>query len=698
MGGLLSLSLEISQNSASVLGSVRENTKDLRVQLGDTATTVNSLKTEILQSSQKSIFALDGVDETTKDIRVQLGDTARMLDNLSTEVRGISQNADSVLDGMNETTQEIHSQVANTATAVTSLSADMRRFVEMSQQDFYTPRIVATVQRAMKDVLQEHAFRIHQTEPTPERGSCLSISVAECDMPHRGFNKVRRGPHYHSKRELLCKNSLITILKTTSTADADNEENEQVNEIELAKVAGSSYRTITTFDVLLDLGFWRRGLKAVMGQSRESYTPGLDFCLRTYHIVDLNAPIFEAAEAFDIETVRTLFSSRQASPFDQSTQGWSLFDYAFQCLCMAQRLGDASKGLRFLKFLISCGGMPTSLGDKYGAGSFPWIEDVLKEGIPLEVRQALVDAMRLVFKTSSEDPISKWDVGICFTLKSQKTPMGEIIKQQDYWPLELGIVHPKNSLRPGAWLAENDRQIIEDENGTSIALLLPEADKYTAINPIVRGGWNVPSGIHSVLKLYSDSDCKEKIYVGCRNRIIILLTSGYDPRGLERCTVYSRWTYTAYKMSVTQYALFTNTCHLWQEVLEHLGWTRGDIDDLFNEEQYLGVGELLSGNFEFMSQEENRHEFLEMLASGRSVDSKTDMDMLPLHIKMTYHDIEQTMKEGYQAFQRKSTPGTWYDNGFSKLTLGVDFFLWSFWGPGNWKCYASFDEYDECYR
>ncbi len=45
-------------------------------------------------------------------------------------------------------------------------------------------------------------------------------------------------------------------------------------------------------------------------------------------------------------------------------------------------------------------------------------------------------------------------------------------------------------------------------------------------------------------------------------------------------------------MSVTQYALFTNTFDTWQEALENLGWSRADVEDILDEERYLGVPEL----------------------------------------------------------------------------------------------------------
>ncbi|CAM6001970.1 unnamed protein product [Sphagnum balticum] len=68
-------------------------------------------------------------------------------------------------------------------------------------------------------------------------------------------------------------------------------------------------------------------------------------------------------------------------------------------------------------------------------------------------------------------------------------------------------------------------------------------------------------------------------------------------------------------MSVTQYAL-TNTFDIWQEDIENLGWSQADVEDILDEERYLGVPELLSRELEFRSQAENREEFLQILATG----------------------------------------------------------------------------------
>lgn len=594
---------------------------------------------------------------------------------------------------MNETIQGVHHQTEDTATAVASLGADVKRYFKEPWQPCNMPDMVATFQRTMERVLQKYinqASGAHEGCAQTELAPCMSIGIAEHDTPRQELNAALLGPHYHTKRKFLCQTSVITVSRTISTADTQLEEREEANGMEKTREADHSYRYITTLEILMDLGLWRRGLKTVIGCSRRPCTSDLDFRLSTYHIVDESAPVFQAAKSFDIETVRTLFTSGHASPFDQNTKGYSLFDWVFWYLCRSYEMNNAIQGLKLLKFLVNCGGVPISLADKPQPGNFPWIEIAMRERIPLENQQIVAEAIRLIFQTSSQDPISNWNVGVCMTLKSQRTPVGEAVRQQSQWPVELRPVR-----RGYYWgvstIVENDRQILEDENGLLMAPLLMETTDYAAINPNIRG-WRAPMGINSILYLYHDSELKEEIHAGCRNRIVILLKAGSDPRALRSCP-FDEVIQGDLEMSVTQYALFTNTFDLWQEALENLGWSRADVEGLLDEEQYLGVPELFIGELEFRSQAENREEFLQIIATGGYGEHSQRIEWnLATYLHMSIVDVQHTIDEGCRAFQMKSTPGSWHENGVLNLVLGVDFFIWRF--LFNLECYASFDEYD----
>jgi hypothetical protein len=308
-------------------------------------------------------------------------------------------------------------------------------------------------------------------------------------------------------------------------------------------------------------------------------------------------------------------------------------------------------------------------------------------------QKIIAEAVRLIFQTRSQDPFSNQMVGTYITLTSQRSPVGEAVMQQSQWPVELRPTIVKKKIW-GVSFIENDRQILEDEEGLLMAPLLMDVEGYTAIDPVPVGLWKAPTGIHSILHLYQKSEFKEMIHAGCRNRIIILLNAGSDPRALIACPS-DKFGSLSLEMSVTQYALFTNTLDLWQGALENLGWSKADIEGLLDEEQYLGVPELFLGELEFRTQAENREEFLQIISTGGygKPYSKIARNH-SLYLGMDWLDVEYTIAKGYQAFQEKSTPGSWHENGVPKLVFGVDFFLQ---GPPP-KCYASFDDYDKAER
>jgi hypothetical protein len=359
---------------------------------------------------------------------------------------------------MNNTIQAVYRQGGQMATAVTSLSADVKRCLEEPQQPHNTPDMVATFERIMETVLQKYkiqASNAHERRLKTEPVRCMGIGMAEQNTPCQELNAALLGAHYDTTLKFLCRTSVITISRTLSIANMLLEEREEANGVEKTREVDHSYRYITTLEILVNLGFWRRGLKAVIGSSRRPYTSDLDFRLSTYHIVDQNAPIFQAARIFDIDTVRTLFTSGRASPFDQNISGNSLFDLVFCRLCDLCNREDAIRGLKLLKFLVNCGGVPKSLADKPQAGNFSWVETAMFDYIPEESQPIVAEATRLIFQASCQDPICNWNVGICMTLKSQRTPIGEAIVQQNRWPVELRPV--RQELRGVSIVVENDR-------------------------------------------------------------------------------------------------------------------------------------------------------------------------------------------------------------------------------------------------
>ena len=132
---------------------------------------------------------------------------------------------------------------------------------------------------------------------------------------------------------------------------------------------------------------------------------------------------------------------------------------------------------------------------------------------------------------------------------------------------------------------------------------------------------------------------------------------------------------------------------LWQEALKYLGWSRADIEGLLDEEQYLGVPDLFTGELEFRSRAENREEFLQIIANGGYVVGNEIIMSLPTYLGMSFSDACHTIQNACRAFQMKSTPGSWRENEVVNIVLGVDYWLWGFGGV--WESYTAFEEYDK---
>jgi hypothetical protein len=97
--------------------------------------------------------------------------------------------------------------------------------------------------------------------------------------------------------------------------------------------------------------------------------------MRTYGIVSIYAPVFEACRTGDITCMQRLFDERRASPFDRTEDGFSLwevscemYDPHIQCLTISQyglNGGDDASASRVLRFLLGCGVVPDSLVVSY---------------------------------------------------------------------------------------------------------------------------------------------------------------------------------------------------------------------------------------------------------------------------------------------------------------------------------------------
>jgi hypothetical protein len=114
---------------------------------------------------------------------------------------------------------------------------------------------------------------------------------------------------------------------------------------------------------------------------------------------------------------------------------------------------------------------------------------------------------------------------------------------------------------------------------------------YKAIVP--EKGFNVgcTGAIHSLLNLAKNFG-RGDVSQCCEMRISILLLNDHDARSESQCPGALL---DQYPKSPTGFALTLGNPDLRKEALRHARWSEYEIQELFDDEVYIGVPELLSG-------------------------------------------------------------------------------------------------------
>jgi hypothetical protein len=445
---------------------------------------------------------------------------------------------------------------------------------------------------------------------------------------------------------------------------------------------------VSTIEVRFILGYWRKGINASARKSCARYSIGLDLRLSTLNIVADDSPIISACCNFDLLEVQRLFNSHAASPFDQNSHGYSLFDLTFYEMCHQTFEGKDMRGVELLQFLVRCGGGPLSLAHTFSPNKKSWIQEILIAELRSSYQGNFANASRLIIQHSIEDPLSHWDPGLHVTFGFQRHALGQALLQQNQWMVDL---QPHGS----TWFQENDRHIIDDPDATFMRAAI-ETMAYSAINPIEHGGCTT-TGLHSIFFLYHHSPYKIELYNGCKNRLVALLDAGYDPEKPE-IVPYLESRRHGRMLSVTECALYANTFDIWKDALSNAGWSDTGIQGLVDEVQYQGISSLFGNGLVYSSLSENRDRFLQKLSTGYFTDISQDEYQLEViseeltpELNMNCYDIRETIREASLAFFATSIPGTWPEEGPVKLVFGEDFYLYQYRKA---RHLVSFEEYD----
>ena len=354
---------------------------------------------------------------------------------------------------------------------------------------------------------------------------------------------------------------------------------------------------------------------------------GFDLQLRTYNIVSESSPIFEACRNLDLPRVQELFQTRSASPFDFYTSafGWgdvSIINEVLRGLVMLSRdqaVENVSRGLDLLKYLLP---MFRDNPQTLNYDDFNWELADLINSTNSYSTVALVDIVRTILLPTKEGSFEL--TNLCFihlyiTLDRLESPMSTLLLEQACCGVDMRDLQT-DIRRNEFW--ENDRLILADLEGKNMKAAIRNGYSYRAAfteDEEFLGKTDVKAGF---LELAHRSDVPELVDC-CRNRLSILIQHEYGNEELDdmlsaRAFTTQNGHYAS--LSLLQYALQLNMRDFLADILAGIGWRQDAINDIFDEELYTGIPELVDGKIEYQSQDRLREQFVVDLVHGRFLD------------------------------------------------------------------------------
>lgn len=473
----------------------------------------------------------------------------------------------------------------------------------------------------------------------------------------------------------------------------------------LSKFEPTQSQRVTKYQVRVKIPFWRGGMTFHCGNANIMYGGGFYKSFRTYNFVPKDAPIIKACKRYDLQEVQRLFKAGLASPFDRNyEENESLVDIVLTSLFWDRWEVPNMKTVELLQYLIAC------LGGDAGLIHVIWkvLYTICEETAYPEEIPIWEEAFRLAIEHSSEDPFTKCDQYLS-SLKLTKTALYPVLTGQQKWWLDNGINMDENfdGDYSDLW-CETDLQMLADPEALNLQAALENGLQYI---PYHKGCWedflsNVP--LHLLLRIASETLDDQHFQQCVIARLVVMLRSGSDPRRVYLLeNPYMDYRIPTRRLYCTGYAQCLGLATLWRKSLEGAGWSSAEIEDLFDEELYLGIPELIDGRLKYQTRDVNRKEFIETLRRGGFMDLDDYVnEILPRELEsqvgLSAHNIRKMITEVTSVVKRRATPGSWIDNEAIELMPGRDFTLpWAslnFHNVQDWKCIREIwkEELDGC--
>ncbi|KAF7943019.1 hypothetical protein EAE96_010965 [Botrytis aclada] len=222
---------------------------------------------------------------------------------------------------------------------------------------------------------------------------------------------------------------------------------------------------------------------------------------------------------------------------------------------------------------------------------------------------------------------------------------------------------------PGFYF-ENSRQLFENPQGDGLDAALSRGCQYCLLSDQQVGDIFMrfhPSSPPEVsilrfMNLYTESRSREEVVYCCRNRLKILISRGLEFSQFQTMMGYpfqrgfKRGSIQCY--STVNYVIQTGAWKHLFEMLVQIGWNQRNIQELYDEEIFLGITALMEG-LQYHTIENAREEFLQQLLKG-VVYFQLDTKKLLAELAAEEYNISKAITHAHLQYSEKmNIPGSW---------------------------------------
>jgi len=468
-------------------------------------------------------------------------------------------------------------------------------------------------------------------------------------------------------------NRYLSISSTTREQISDDED--------LTQDLGLPKRTETTFRVMWKLPFLQRALYYTT--SGTACDPLYQTNVRYTRVFTYDSAIWKACKARDLDEVRRLFISGEASPFIENESGESLAEEVITNSTLFENK-ITNKGVQLIDYILRSSGRGCTSLSSYVVWyilfcCYASINRSKRESSSNERRARI---LRLVVEHSRQDPLDDPDISSLITLDNIQDSIVTTLTQQLFWPLNL-MARADSEGR----VVENSRHMLDDPNGAYLRELFQHAKYYRVRTD--EGKLRGFDGLFEIAMHTTRADLRQC----CKIRMKLIISTPKFHRLPENETldfddVIHTSSYRSsdfYDYYLGRSAIRRGYRPLLEEIFRELGWNDFKINDFFDKETFYCVPGLLDGEIIYETSQQMRQGLILSLCEGALVGmSKDEIESLAIQILYTvkvylrWRDLVATIEAANIAFISKSTPGSWPEEGNIRLVPGVDFVVHKF--------------------